>query len=137
MVVVIDTNVWISGIFFRHGIPGRVLEAWSAGTFEVVFTSETFTELEITLKRKVAQFGAEPALAEEWLAYISTFSQTISVSVLISGASRDPRDDKILEAAVNGRARYLISGDKDLLSIGTLQRVEMKSPAEFLAILGY
>jgi putative PIN family toxin of toxin-antitoxin system len=131
-----DTNVWIIGIFFRRGVPSRVLEAWSVGSFEVVFTSETFAELNATLKQKINQFEADPVLVEEWLAYILSFSQTISVSIPVSGVCRDPKDDKFLEAAINAGAQYLISGDKDLLSIGAFRGIEVLSPVALLDVLG-
>lgn len=45
MRVVLDTNVLVSGIFFA-GVPGRVLEAWADGKFELVLSPSIFDELE-------------------------------------------------------------------------------------------
>jgi putative PIN family toxin of toxin-antitoxin system len=46
---------------------------------------------------------------------------------------RDPADNKFLECAVAGKAAVIISGDKDLLSLGRYRKVSIQSPAQFLA----
>ena len=45
---------------------------------------------------------------------------------------RDPSDDKFLECALAGKARVIISGDKDLLSIRTYRQIRIQTPAQFL-----
>ena len=52
LTVVIDTNVWISGIFFRRGVPVFILRAWRDSRFEIVATLETLAELEQKLREK-------------------------------------------------------------------------------------
>jgi putative PIN family toxin of toxin-antitoxin system len=49
--------------------------------------------------------------------------------------SRDPKDDKFLEAAVAGKAAYLVSGDEDLLVIGKFRDVAIVSPSQMVEIL--
>jgi predicted nucleic acid-binding protein len=46
---------------------------------------------------------------------------------------RDPADNKFLECAVAGKAGVIISGDKDLLSLGRYRKIRIQSPAQFLA----
>ena len=48
-------------------------------------------------------------------------------------ASRDPKDDKFLEAAVNGRADVLVTGDRDLLDLHPYRGVAILPPADYLA----
>ncbi len=48
-------------------------------------------------------------------------------------ASRDPDDDKFLEAAIAGKADYLVTGDKDLRDIGEYEGIKIRYPEEFLA----
>jgi predicted nucleic acid-binding protein len=54
----------------------------------------------------------------------------------IEGVARDPEDDKLLACAVEGRADYLVSGDKDLLVLQEYAGVQVISPAQFVKILG-
>jgi len=61
-------------------------------------------------------------------------------SVLVPGklavkASRDPDDDKFLAAAIEAKARYIVTGDKDLLDVKSYRRVRMIRPRAFLKIL--
>lgn len=51
-------------------------------------------------------------------------------------ACRDPKDDKILELAVNGRADYIVTGDDDLLVMDPFRGITIIRPAEFLAFVG-
>ncbi len=136
LVVVLDTSVWISGVFFRRSIPARVLRAWLNHRFEIVVNSETMAELERKLREKVAEFGADPALAEEWVAYVKTFARVVSVTGVTDGICRDSDDDKFLDAALNGRATYIVSSDHDLQVLGEYQGVKVLSPREFAELLG-
>jgi predicted nucleic acid-binding protein len=47
--------------------------------------------------------------------------------------SRDPKDDKFLEAAVNGRADVIVTGDKDLLDLDPFRGIAIVTPADYLA----
>jgi uncharacterized protein len=51
-------------------------------------------------------------------------------------ACRDPKDDKLLEVAVNGFATHLVTRDKDLLSLGSIRGVRIVTPEFFLKELG-
>jgi putative PIN family toxin of toxin-antitoxin system len=45
---------------------------------------------------------------------------------------RDPKDDKFLEVALNGRADVIITGDADLLGMHPWRGIAVLSPAHFL-----
>jgi predicted nucleic acid-binding protein len=47
-------------------------------------------------------------------------------------ACRDPKDNMILELAVNGGADLIVTGDQDLLSLRRFQEIPILSPAEYL-----
>ena len=132
--VVINTSVWVSGVFFR-GKPYEVLAAWRDRLFDVVYTPETLAEIEAKLGEKNAQFGGDPADVEGWLEYIKTYARLVPASGTVSGVCRDPDDDKFLDAAISGGADYLVSGDKDLQALEAFQGVKILSPADFLSLL--
>jgi len=134
LMVVVDTNVWVSGLYFR-GKPYRVLLAWRDHRFDIALTPETLAELAAVLREKNAQFGGDPAHVEEWLEYIRTYARLVPAAGQISGVCRDPDDDRLLDAAVSAHAAILVSGDADLLVLGSLHGVRMLSPADFLAVL--
>ena len=128
--VVIDTSVWLSGIFWR-GIPRRILGAWKAGDFEVVVSEGVLAELERKLTEKVAEFGADPGIAEEWITLIGEEAFLVEPRERIQ-ACRDAGDDRFLEAAIAGQAAFVVSGDKDLTDMARFRDVEIVTPREFL-----
>jgi len=131
---ILDTNVWISGVFWR-GTPYQILRAWRDEQFELIYTPETLAEIESRLRRKAIEFGADLNDVRDWLFYIRTFAHIIAASGDVKGVCRDPKDDKFLDAAVTGKAEYLVAGDRDLLEIGEYQTVKIVSPRQFLDLL--
>jgi len=130
--VVLDTNVWISGIFFSRGTPAQLLREWRDGRFEVVITSATLEELAAVLYRKTAQFDAPQQLAAEWLEFVRAYAIHVKVDSRLEGSVRDPKDDMILEAAVSGKVDYLVTGDQDLLVLGKFANLQIVTPRQFL-----
>lgn len=130
--VVLDTNVWISGIFFSHGAPAQLLREWRDGQFEVVVTAATFQELADILHRKSVQFNAPPDLAAAWLEFVRDYARHVKAATMPQGVSRDPQDDMLLAAAVAGQARFLVTGDQDLLVLADFSKTQIVSPRQFL-----
>lgn len=136
---VVDTNIFVSGMIKAGGRPGRLLEVWRAGWFELLLTNQQQEELERVFARpKIVrnyQF-LRMTLPELFEALAS--ATRVAPSPTLPVAVRDPKDVKILAAAIGGHADYLITGDGDLLEhqgdprLGNLQIV---TAAQFLAIL--
>jgi len=137
MRAVLDTNVVISATLIRGGHEDRILRAWQRGEFESVTSPQILEEMGRALfYGKLLRFRWMSE--EEVVALLQAFAQE---SVLVSGrvkvkASRDPEDDKFLAAAVEGRAEYIVTGDRDLLDLKRYKGVRIARPAEFLRILG-
>jgi predicted nucleic acid-binding protein len=49
---------------------------------------------------------------------------------------RDPDDDRVIEAALEGRADFIVSGDDDLIVLVSVENIQIVSPSEFLRELG-
>ena len=135
LLVVLDTNVWVSGIFFRGGTPAALLRAWRDERFDVVLTPEVLEELEQKLREKSVQFTDNQALGDEWIAYIKTFAQVVRADTRVEGICRDQDDDKFLTAALSAEADYVVSGDHDLQVLDQYQDVKILSPGAFVDLL--
>lgn len=131
MRVVIDTNVLASGIFWK-GSPSRILERWAKDEVQVFTTLELLKEYQETLEELDQSPGK--TLARHWLLFVAQNSTIISPKTAVK-ICRDPDDDKILDCALSAGAKYIVSGDKDLLSLGRFQSVEIVTPSAFLEIL--
>jgi putative PIN family toxin of toxin-antitoxin system len=133
MRAVLDTNVIVSATLIRGGNEDKILRAWLRGAFELVLSPEILEEIGRVLtydklRRSRWMTDAEVVLLLETLA---------QEGVVVPGtprvrASRDPGDDKFLAAAVHAHARYVVTGDKDLLELKVLRGVRIVKPAHFL-----
>lgn len=128
MTVVLDTNVLVSGVFW-HGPASRILELWAKDSIEVVVSPEILTEY----RRLLAEMerGKPAGLADAWAMFIAQHAIVIH-PVSHPRLCRDPDDDKFLHCALSADARAVVTGDKDLLSMGRVGDVELLTPAAFL-----
>jgi putative PIN family toxin of toxin-antitoxin system len=70
---------------------------------------------------------------QRYFQYLAEFVEEISVSTKVS-VCRDPKDDKLLELAIDGRADLIITGDKDLLVLNPFRNIPIITPLEYLAL---
>jgi len=131
--VVIDTTVWISGVFWQ-GIPYQILEMWKAGDFEIIVSEAILTEIGRKLNEKAVKFEMETEVVNEWLDLIVVEAIFIQPQERIR-AYRDPDDDMFLEAAVESRADFVVSGDKDLTDMGEFRGIKLFTPRQFYDLL--
>lgn len=132
MRVCLDTNVLVSGIFWK-GIPGRILDLWADDHFDLVGTPSIWEEYRLVLRRLGTKFGQ--GLANEW-ARVLVEKMIIVVPVLgIERWVRDIHDDKFIQGSLAGRVDYLVTGDRDLLALEMNFPFEITKPREFLRYL--
>lgn len=128
MRIVIDTNVLASAVFFG-GKPYQLLQYIMESRVNVVASKEIVDEYEEIfdrLKQKYPSLGIKIPLSN-----ILAKFEIICVSSDVH-VSRDPDDDKFLSCAVDGKCLYIVSGDNDLLSIGSYEGIEILTVADFL-----
>jgi putative PIN family toxin of toxin-antitoxin system len=130
VIVVLDSNVWISALEFG-GAPD--LAVFRALTRDRLAISE-FIQAEI-LRVLTTKFGRDPLELQALLDELLVDCLSVEVTGKIKGICRDPKDDAILETAWRARADYLVAGDKDLLSLGMFRGTAIVSPAMYLESL--
>ena len=114
--VVIDTNVWISGLLTKSGPPAQLIRQ-VVRHGQPIFTLETFAELKQRLwLPKFDRYVAMEA-RKQLLHDIDTVAFWVDVPQEIAGQTfcRDVDDDKFIHAALAAGVNWLVSGDKDLL----------------------
>jgi putative PIN family toxin of toxin-antitoxin system len=100
---------------------------------ELLVSDATLAELEEVLRRPKFDRYVSRALRERFLTTLPEFATHVAIVERID-ACRDPHDDKILEAAINGRADFLVTGDRALLAMTTFRSVAIVSPTDYLRI---
>ena len=129
--IVIDTNVLISGLFSTTSTPALALEN-AITKAQLVATTETLRELiEKLLLPKFDRYVSRER-RETLLQRVASLVEIIEVLQHVR-LSRDPKDDKFLEAAVNGRANVIVTGDRDLLDLNPFRGIAIVTPADDLA----
>ena len=129
--VVIDTNVLISAAILEESVPARARNhALHYG--RLVATEETLLEFVARLLSPKFDAYVSRAARETLLQTLHQVIEIVTVTQVVK-ACRDPRDDKFLEAAVNGRADAIVTGDKDLLILHPFAGVKIVTPADYLA----
>jgi len=124
---VLDTNVIVSG-FGWPGAPAQILDAALDGRLVLVTSPPLLAELRRVLRYpKLAKVIKEGARLAD---LIETSSAVVLPSRVFAVVS-DESDNRILEAAVEGAADYIVSGDDHLLRLGSFQGIPVMPPAEF------
>ena len=136
--VVLDTNVIVSALLSPSGAPGRILERLLGGAFELVMSPHLLDELKRALGySKVKRYLRLTADERETLlAQLETIADPVQGDLALSVDVRDRQDLAVLAAAVEGRAEYVVTGDKDLLVLGQYEGIAIVSPRAFLDVLG-
>lgn len=115
VVVVIDTNVWVSAFLNSEGFPARLIQAGKAGSFSIVSSLPLLDELqEVLLRPRIMKIRHSTEIdVEAFIAGVAAVVQLVAVSGEIR-LCRDPDDDVILETAIQGKAAYVVSRDEDM-----------------------
>ena len=128
--VVIDTNVLISSLFFTTSTPATAVEK-AVTKDQLVATTETLRELIGKLLSPKFNRYVRRERRDALLQRVASLVEIIDVLQPIR-ASRDPKDDKFLEAAVNGRADVIVTGDRDLLDLNPFRGIAIVTAADYL-----
>lgn len=129
MNIVLDTNVFISGIFFS-GPPYQILKAWRDGEVQLVISPEILEEYQ-----RVAEMLGEKSTGVDIgpiLDLLTVEAKLVSAPSLPDPVCVDPDDDKFLACALASKTRLVISGDKHLLKTTGYQGIQVMRRQKFV-----
>lgn len=137
MRAVIDTNVLLSGLLW-HGAPHALLQAVRDGSLILVSSPALLAELERVIHRpKFDAILARSATSRDRsLAEVRQLAEIVEPAPLPQPVCRDPDDDAVLALALAAQADLIVSGDDDLLALGTYQGIPIVAPALALELAG-
>ena len=128
--IVFDTNVTISALLFTDSVPGRAfIRALDHGT--ILVSAALVGELSRVLGRGRFDRYVTREERDGFLESLIRESNLIEITETVQ-VCRDPRDDQVLELAVNGGASCIVTGDADLLVLNPFRGIEIITPAVFL-----
>ncbi|HEX9726517.1 MAG TPA: putative toxin-antitoxin system toxin component, PIN family [Vicinamibacteria bacterium] len=132
MRAVIDTNIFIRALIKPSGSVGPVLDRLAAGDFTAIYSEPLLEELLATLalprirkKYRLSDVDIADLLALLALRELVEPGRNVKVC-------RDPDDDMFIEAALEGKAAWVVTGDEDLLSLKKFESIRFVTPRRFL-----
>ncbi|MDQ1266364.1 MAG: uncharacterized protein QG635_1516 [Bacteroidota bacterium] len=133
MVIIIDTNIAISALLSPLSIPGIAFK--NAMELHKVISSEA-TMNELIRKIPNSKFDKYLDLNTrfEFLDVLIEDSELISISTHFT-LCRDSKDNIFLDLAYSGKADFIITGDKDLLSLDPFYETRIVTPTDFLKLI--
>ena len=127
--LIIDTNLWVSFIISRKQ---SLLDPFLFNEVaRLLFSTELITEIQETIKKPgLKKYFGTNAL-EEMLSTFEPFIDLIQVESIVT-VCRDPKDNFLLSLAKDGKADYLLTGDKDLIDLIKFGKTKIKTISAFI-----
>jgi putative PIN family toxin of toxin-antitoxin system len=148
--VVFDCNVFLQALLNPNGVASKCLEAVRSGKAKLFVSKDTLEEIrDVILRPNILSRlpDADKLQVESSIEYIAIISSFVDSVPHKFDFERDPKDEMIIDLAVEVEADYIVSRDNDLLNLMTGYTDECKdfcrrfrglkivNPVEFLAIV--
>jgi uncharacterized protein len=130
---VFDTNVLVSALLLPGSKPRQALDT-ALQNGRILISFATLAELYEVLGRKRFRRYVDEEDIRSFLAALTREAEWVDVEVGVQ-ACRDPKDDKFLELAVNGRGTHIVTDDSDLIALNPFRGIEILPPHRFLELL--
>jgi len=134
MRVTLDTNVLVSAFISKRGHSADVLDL--IVTFDeitLVLSNAILEEFMDVMNRK--EVAARFDYSKTDITRFEASIRGVAVRSSLKAVREDPDDDVVVNTAIDGRADYIVSGDRHLRELKRFQGVRIVSPRAFLTIL--
>lgn len=132
--VVLDTNIFVSGLLSKTGLPAKILDAWRAGQYLVITSPPIVAEIRHVLET--------PRMRKKYFITSGDIEQLIILlekdALIVPGHTDvknaipdDPSDEMFLACAMDAAADYIVSGDRHLLDISEYKGIPIITVNEF------
>ena len=128
MKIILDTNVFISGIFFS-GPPSQILKEWQNKRFQIVLSESILSEYKRVadeLSYKYPKVDIAPIIE-----LVTIHGQLIDTGGIDISICEDPDDNKFIECAIAGKCDIIVSGDRHLIKLAGYEGISVLRPREF------
>lgn len=128
--IVIDTNVLISRLLLADSVPAQAVRV-ARKRGRLLVSDATMYELAEVLNRRKFDRYVPLKERQRFLRELARVAEFVPIIQIVRECS-DPKDDKFLEVALNGRADVIVTGDGDLLNMNPWREITVLSPNEYL-----
>ena len=133
--VVLDANVLVSGLISKKGVPGRLLDGWRTGRFQIVISPPILAELARVFQYPRIRARVDEQEIRDLLKALAALAEAVPGALELDVLTTDPTDNVYLACAVEAGAAYLVTGNlKHYAEAGEKYRgVQILAPAAFLS----
>lgn len=122
-----DTNLFVAAYWNKESASAQILRSIVQGQLKLLYTR--------SIKKEVLHILDNIKVKRDYLDYVENIfsnSRFIKPRKHVSVIADDPHDNKYLDCAIYGRARFIITNDKHLLKLGHYRSVRIIRPGEFI-----
>ena len=130
---VVDTNVFVSSIFF-DGIANQLVDCWQRGRFIFLISKPILEEYIKVLsypKFELSEEQIKGIIENELL----PFTEVVTLKTSVSLIKEDPFDNVFLSTALDGKASFVVSGDRHLLNLTEYKEIRIIELSNFLRLI--
>jgi len=130
---VVDTNVFVSSILFE-GVANQLVDCWQRGRFIFLISKPILEEYIKVLsypKFELPEEQIKEIIGKEFLPFAEVVALKTSVSVI----KEDPFDNVFLSTALDGKASFIVSGDRHLLRLTRYKDIRIIELSDFLRLI--
>ena len=124
--VVLDTNVFVSSVLVRAGLPAQVLDSWRERRYLLIVSPDIVAEIRATLSypRIRRKYAITDEDVEQLITPLERDALIVPGDADVTGTiPEDPADEMVPACAVDAEADVLVSGDQHLLSLGSFRSI--------------
>ena len=131
---VLDTNVFVSSLLVKKGLPAQVLDAWRERRYLLIISPAIISEIRATLNypRIRRKYAVTDEDVEQLVALLERDALVVPGDADVAGSVRDPADEMVLACAVEAQADVIVSGDRHLLDLDRYQDIPILTARQFL-----
>lgn len=134
MRITLDTNVLISALIVNGKSKTLLFEILHRKN-ELILSMEILAEFAETSRNPKIRRYVNDEDTVRFLRTLGSIARIIRINSKFRVVHEDPDDDVILRTAHDGKAKYIVSGDRHLLELGTFRRIRIVTVDEMLRIL--
>ena len=135
MKVVFDTNVLVAA-FATEGLCSKILHRANRRNFQLFISPFILQEFVKTLEKKIGLRPKEIESAQGILLEVVESVDPEECGIEVSRICRDVDDNQVLACALACKARYIVTGDQDLLDLKIFDNIKIISPRDFERLFG-
>ena len=134
--VVLDSNVIIAGLRSRYSSSFEILTRADDGSFRIYLSVPLVLEYESVGKRQASELDLELSDIDRLVLYLCSVAVSVDIHYLWRPGLTDPKDDMVLEAAVAGGCKYIVTHNlRDFAGVEKFGVAAIR-PRDFLELIG-